>query len=149
MLCARVWAIPPGSQEPLFEASFPASVHPQPITGRLFLLISRINDPEVRLQSHWYNSPEILGIDVSQLSPGKSVFIDGSILGTPLPSLVDIPPGDYYVQAVLSIYTEFYRADGHTVWAHNDQWEGQNFARSAGNLLSPVRQVHLDPTEYT
>ncbi len=26
-----------------------------------------------------------------------------------------------------------------------DQWEGQNLARSPGNLISDVRRVHLDP----
>ena len=55
-----------------------------------------------------------------------------------------MPAGDYYVQALLNIYTEFHRADGHVIWAHMDQWEGQQFSRSPGNLYSEVRKVHLD-----
>ena len=34
----------------------------------------------------------------------------------------------------------FPRADGHTVWLHMDQWEGQNWKRSPGNLYGdPVK----------
>jgi hypothetical protein len=42
-----------------FEISFPKSVHPQPITGRMLLMISRKNEPEVRLQGAWVNSPPL------------------------------------------------------------------------------------------
>jgi hypothetical protein len=54
-----------------------------------------------------------------------------------------LPPGDYFVQALLNVYTEFHRADGHVIWAHMDQWEGQNFDLSPGNLYSIVQKVHL------
>src|SRR5205823_3639969 len=60
-------------------------------------------------------------------------------------SLKDVPAGDYYVQAVLSVYTEFHRSDGHTIWAHMDQWEGQHWNISPGNLVSEPQRLHLDP----
>src|SRR2546425_1922794 len=75
----------------------------------------------------------------------RSAVIDGSTLGYPVASLTDIPAGDYRVQALLSVYTEFHRADGHTLWLHDDQWEGQQFNKSPGNLVSEVERVHLDP----
>src|SRR3989441_4273734 len=75
----------------------------------------------------------------------RSAVIDGSTLGYPVASLTDIPAGDYRVQALLSVYSEFHRADGHTLWLHDDQWEGQQFNKSPGNLVSEVRKVHLDP----
>jgi hypothetical protein len=50
------------------------------------------------------------------------------------------------VQAVLNVYTEFHRADGHVIWAHMDQWEGQQFSRSPGNLVSTPQKLHLDPS---
>jgi hypothetical protein len=56
-----------------------------------------------------------------------------------------IPAGDYYVQALVNVYTQFHRSDGHTIWAHMDQWDGQHFTRSPGNLFSEVKKVHLDP----
>ena len=44
------------------------------------------------------------------------------------------------MQPFVNVYTRFPRADGKTVWLHNDQWEGQNWKRSPGNLLGdPVK----------
>jgi len=129
---------------PRFEVSFPVTLHRRPITGRLFLLMSRRAEPEPRLQSMWFNSPEIVAIDVKQLMPGQSVVVDSNLLGTPLRSLKEFPAGDYYVQAVLNVYTEFHRSDGHTLWAHMDQGEGQQFNRSPGNLYSKAEKLHID-----
>jgi hypothetical protein len=129
---------------PRFSISFPASVHPEPITGRLFLMISRTGEPEVRLQSTWVNSPEIAAVNVTKWLPGHAVVIDGPTLGSPLRRLDDLPTGDYNVQAVVNLYTDFHRADGHVIWAHMDHWEGQQFNRSPGNLYSPVVKLHVD-----
>jgi hypothetical protein len=79
------------------------------------------------------------------MKPGDVVEIDQDILGYPLESLKDIPAGEYFVQALFNIYTEFHRSDGHVIWAHMDQWEGQHFSRSPGNLYSEVKKVRLDP----
>ena len=78
---------------------------------------------------------------------GRSVpaVIDAGTLGYPLKSLKELPAGEYYVQALVNVYTEFHRADGHTIWAHMDQWEGQQFNKSPGNIYSAVQKVHLDP----
>jgi Putative esterase len=129
---------------PEFEVSFPASVHQQPITGRLLLMISRTNEPEVRLQVGWVTSPPVFGVDVSRFRPGQFEVIGAEVPGFPIRSLHDVPSGDYYVQALLSVYTEFHRADGHVIWAHMDQWEGQQFNLSPGNLFSKVRRIHLE-----
>jgi hypothetical protein len=137
------WAEPAPSG-PSFEISFPASVHAQPITGRMLLMVSRVNDPEVRLQVGWLNSPPVFGVDVNQLKPGQAAVVDSGAISFPLRSLTEIPPGDYYVQALLNVYTEFHRADGHVIWAHMDQWEGQQFNQSPGNLYSKVQKLHLD-----
>jgi len=85
------------------------------------------------------------GVDVRQLEPGKPVIIDAGTPGFPLASLREVPAGEYSVQALLNVYTEFHRSDGHTVWAHMDQWEGQDMTRAPGNLVSEVRRFHLDP----
>lgn len=140
-ICGSAWAksSPTG---PRFEISFPESVHRQPITGRLLLMISRENEPEVRLQ----DNPAMFGADLSQLKPGQTVAVDKDVSGYPVRSLRDIPSGDYYVQALLNVYTEFHRADGHVIWAHMDQWEGQRFESSPGNLYSKVLKLHLDPS---
>jgi hypothetical protein len=123
-----------------FTISFPASLHAAPVTGRVFLFISKSGSTEPRLR----NGATFLGADVHAARPGDAAVIDGSTLGYPAHSLAELPPGDYYVQAVLNVYTEFHRADGHVIWAHMDQWEGQNFSISPGNLVSEPKKLHLD-----
>ena len=129
---------------PKFEISFPASVHAQPITGRVFLAISRDSaPPPIANAGSFTNSQPLFGLDVSALAPGQAAVIDATTAGYPTASLRDIPAGDYWVQAVMNVYTQFHRADGHTIWAHMDQWEGQNFTTSPGNLVSAPQRVHF------
>ena len=40
----------PATAEQRFELSFPASVHAEPVTGRIYVMVSRTNDREPRLQ---------------------------------------------------------------------------------------------------
>src|SRR5580704_4754030 len=129
-----------------FEIYFPESTHAKPITGRLFLIITRNGDGEPRTQL--FDVP-LFATDVTQLPPGVSVVIDATTPGYPVENFTAIPPGDYYIQALLNVYTEFHRADGHTVWAHMDQWEGQHFEQSPGNRISPVLKVRLGPGTVT
>jgi S-formylglutathione hydrolase FrmB len=129
-----------------FEISFPAAAHAEAITGRVFVFISRTSAPEPRQRvGFWGEDTPFFGADIAQLAPGQAAVIDGGTLGYPPKSLKEIPAGDYYVQALINVYTEFHRADGHTLWAHLDQWEGQQFNLSPGNLYSKVEAVHLDP----
>jgi len=86
----------------------------------------------------------MFGLDVDQLPPGHAAVIDGRVPGFPLRSLKELPPGDYYVQALLNVYSRFHRSDGYVIWAH-DQWEGQEFDRAPGSLYSKVSKVHVDP----
>src|SRR5215831_17482361 len=128
-----------------FKISLPPGAR-QPVTGRVFIIISKTDNPEPRLQvGSWRGRIEFLGRDVQGMEPGQAVTMDALTLGFPMKSVRELPAGDYYVQALLNVYTRFQRADGHVIWAHNDQWEGQQFNRSPGNLYSAVRRFHLDP----
>src|SRR5205823_4324269 len=146
-LAANVQAAPaPQSAGEKFEVSFPASAHPGPITGRVFVMIAKKEAPEPRIQGGGFGDmPPIFGSDVNALVPDRPAIIDSATPGYPLRNLHEIPAGEYYVQALLNIYTEFHRSDGHTIWAHMDQWEGQQFNISPGNLYSEVQRAHLDP----
>lgn len=129
-----------------FEVSYPAGLDNGPITGRVFVMISKNNRTEPRLQAGSYNaSIPFFGLDVQALKPGVSAVIDTSVLGYPVENLSQLPPGDYYVQALLNVYTQVHRKDGHVIWVHMDQWEGQQWNRSPGNLVSEVQQIRLDP----
>jgi hypothetical protein len=134
-----------GAADVRFKISLPAGTQ-QPVTGRVFVIITRADTPEPRLQiGSWRQRVEFLGRDVQGLEAGQAVYLDSLTLGYPLRSVRELPAGDYFVQALLNVYTRFQRADGHTIWAHMDQWEGQQFNRSPGNLFSNVGHFHLDP----
>jgi Putative esterase len=150
LLSARAMAAPlPQAAGGKFEVSFPAAAHAGAITGRLFVVVSTKDKPEPRLEAgSWGDSGPFFGVDVNAWAPEQSAVIDLSTPGSPVRNLGEIPAGDYFVQAIVNIYTEFHRADGHTVWLHMDQWEGQHFNRSPGNLYSEVQKVHLDPAGY-
>ena len=126
-----------------FQISFAKSIHATPITGRVYVVISKTNNREPRTQISRRGTP-FFGLDIGNLKPGSPVTIDEHTLGSPVESLTEIPEGDYFVQCIVNIYTQFKRADGHTVWLHKDRWEGQRFNISPGNLYSPAVKIHLD-----
>jgi hypothetical protein len=169
-----------------FSVSYQPSLSAAPITGRLFVVLTRsVERPyvvapgpgalggtergiEPRLQagtwknrvpffgtyqrsvpyfSPWVGSAPFFGVDVEEFAAGQTVALDQSAPGFPLLSLRDIPAGDYFVQAVFNVYTRFERSDGQVIWAHLDQWEGQHWNQSPGNLVSAVKRVHLDPAK--
>ena len=128
-----------------FEVSYPASLDPGPVTGRVFVMVSKSNRVEPRLQAGSYAaSVPFFGMDVSALKPTESAVIDVSTAGYPI-NMNELPPGDYYVQALLNVYTEVRRKDGHVIWVHMDQWEGQQWNLSPGNFVSDVQRVRIDP----
>ena len=47
-------------------------------------------------------------------------------------------------QAIAAVYTQVHGFDGHTLWIHLDQWEGQHISNGPGNLVSQIRRVHLE-----
>jgi hypothetical protein len=126
-----------------FEITVPSEVHREPITGRVYVMIARAADREPRFQIGRTGEP-FFGRDVERLQPGSVATIDATDLGWPVESLRDLPVGDYYVQGFVNVYSEFRRSDGHVLWMHDDQWEGQHFNRSPGNLYSDVHRIHLD-----
>ena len=121
----------------------PPSVKKEPITGRVYFMVARTDEREPRLQIGRTGTP-FFGRDVENLAPGQAAIIDATDLGTPVASLKDLPPGDYFVQAFVNVYSEFKRADGHTVWMHDDQWEGQHWNVSPGNLYSKPQKIRID-----
>jgi len=131
-----------------FEIAFPEEAHDSAVKGRVYVMISREDDREPRLQISVLGTP-FWGKDVESLNPGESEVIDENDFGYPLVSIKDIPPGEYFVQGFVNIYSEFKRSDGHTLWMHDDQWEGQQWNRSPGNLYSDVSKITIDPAEDT
>ncbi len=133
-------------QGPVFHVTFPEAAHKQSITGRACVILSKDGRREPRFQN-MVTSAVIYGQDMDAVKPGEAVLIDGSVFGYPIESIRDIPAGDYYVQGFVNVYTEFKRSDGHTLWMHQDQWEGQRWNRSPGNLYSDVQHIRIDPAK--
>jgi hypothetical protein len=152
LLCCLA-AVLPANAQPVFNISYSAAAgeqpltrgeQPQSLTGRMFLVLAHTDSIEPRLQVGRYGT-QFFGVDFVRLKPAQPVSIDNTTLGYPINALKDLPPGDYYIQAVLDRYTEFKRSDGHTLWMHADQWEGQDWRRSPGNLYSPVMKITINP----
>jgi hypothetical protein len=148
--------------------SFSAAARGEPVTGRVYVAIARAPAegtttspapaaPQTGragssggpIQQAGQTGAPLFGLNVEGLKPGAAAEIDGTVFGHPVASLDAIPKGEYLVQAFVNVYTKFARADGHTVWLHMDQWEGQNWRRSPGNLFSTPKKVTIDPAAGT
>ncbi|HTM25263.1 MAG TPA: alpha/beta hydrolase-fold protein [Vicinamibacterales bacterium] len=141
-------AAQPASRGLRVEIAFTAAAHASPVTGMVYLAISRENQPSPIQQSDTTGAP-LFSHYVEQLKPETSIAITAADRGHPVASLRDVPPGEYWVQPFVNVYTRFPRSDGHTVWLHMDQWEGQNWKRSPGNLYGDPVKVRVDPGSPT
>ncbi|AND69947.1 hypothetical protein ATSB10_24930 [Dyella thiooxydans] len=144
----HVSATDAGAATPRIEVSFAAGAHAQPVTGRVYVAVSR-DDKAPPIEEADITGVPLFGHDVTGLEPGHFATIDVNDYGAPLASLRDLPAGDYWMQPFVNVYTEFRRADGHTLWMHMDQWEGQDWKHSPGNLYGKPVKVHYDPAAAT
>ncbi len=145
----RAMAPAPPLAQLRFEVVVPRAVRAEPVTGRVFVFVSRDSTPEPRLDAGGMVSVPFWGADIDQVPADAPAILDGHAVGYPLLHLGQLAPGDYYVQATISVYTRFARTDGHTIWAHMDEWEGQQFNTAPGTLVSDVRRIHVDPSATT
>ena len=131
---------------PTFEVRFPVSRSTAPLDGRLLFLVSTDSTAEPRFQiSDAANTQLVFGMDVDGWAPGKEATVDAAALRrTRSRSLADLPPGRYWVQALLNRYETFRRSDGHVVKLPPDRGEGQQWNRKPGNLYSTPRWMQLD-----
>jgi len=136
-------AAPSGLQ---FACTFPAAASDGPLDGRLLVILATGAESEPREQvRNGVACAQVFGIDVDGWRPDAAATIDAEMFGFPLVSLSSVPPGDYFVQALLNRYETFHRSDGHVVKLPPDRGEGQHWDSKPGNLYSAPRQVHVDP----
>jgi hypothetical protein len=127
------------------SVQLPAERATSPLDGRLLLLVSTDSTSEPRfLVSDGPATQLVFGQDVEDWRPGTSVTVGASAAGYPLASLRELPPGRYWVQALLNRYETFHLSTGHTVKLPPDKGEGQQWNRKPGNLYSTPRWITLD-----
>jgi hypothetical protein len=118
-----------------------------PVVGRAFAIISRDEDEEPRMGTGVTGNP-LWGMDVREFTAGSSITIaDGkaTVRGYPLKTTAELPPGRYYAQAFLNVYTTFHRADGHTLEMHLNSGAHQKPFRAPGNAFSDVETIEVGP----
>ena len=87
------------------------------ITGRLFLIVSHdlTTEPRLSVSSSFTNAGQIFSIAVNA-SVGTASFPAAGQASFPFATLDEMSDGPVSVQAVLTPYERYHRADGHTLW---------------------------------
>lgn len=126
------------------NVSFSEAISAETKDGRLLLMLSNNDEKEPRFQiSDGLNTQLIYGMNVEGMNPGQSKTFDNEVFGYPYPSLSEVPPGEYNVQALLHVYETFDLSTGHTVKLPMDNGEGQKWNRSPGNLYSKPFKITI------
>ncbi len=146
MVLAFLLAMIPLQASVRFVVSIPATRSSKPLDGRLLLLLSNDPSEEPRFQiNDTPNTQLVFGMDVEDFKPGDSVEVNSLAYGYPIRNLSDLPPGQYFVQAVLHRYESFHRAGGFTLKLPMDRGEGQQWNKAPGNLYSTPWIVTIKP----
>ena len=133
---------------PRIEITIAKGARAEATTGMVYVAVSRDNKRTPIEQASPTGSP-LFSLPIDGLQSGAPVAITAAERGHPVASLRDLPAGEYWMQPFVNVYTRFARADGKTVWLHMDQWEGQNWKRSPGNIYGEPVRVQFDPRSST
>src|ERR1051325_793034 len=128
---------------PRFSVPIPRATYPRRLTGRLVLAIAKAAQPEPRLLIS-PRGPALFAVDLEALEPGQAAIVDDKSLGHPR-SLAELPPGDYFAQAIVNVYEQVHRSDGKTIWVHMNDGRIEFFSIAPGNLYSDPVLVHVAP----
>jgi hypothetical protein len=146
ILSALLCTVATAASGPRFEVTFERQMERGPITGRLIVALSKQAEPEPRLLLDLLRSPAAFGVDIEAVRAGTAMIVDSSAVAYPLSDLRELPPGDYYVQALLIRYTRVRRSDGHELWVPLSP-TSLPAPRFPGNLYSKVQKVTLDGSQ--
>ena len=130
-----------------FVVEHPKDEHRTVLEGRVLLFLSKNNTEEPRFQTSDKSSTGfVFGIDINSKQSSETI-VDNNAFGYPVTSIDQIPPGEYYAQALLHKYETFNLKTGHTVNLPMDRGEGQRWHSAPGNYYSKVKKISLDPTK--
>ena len=99
------------------------SVADKPVSGRLLVLFSKKSNPPPMKGPDWFSPEPFVAMNVRDVDPGQVMSVTDTADGFPS-KLSTIPPGEYFVQAVLDQDLEY-----------------ADHKNGPGNLYSPVTRV--------
>jgi hypothetical protein len=156
-------AAPAGARGEAPSLSFALTVAPRTRLpagpGRAFVIIARASDlsadsPEPRdnLQGGEPISVPLFGMDVARMQPGRPMLLSSRpgrqfqdmVVGYPLASFGDIPPGEYVMQGFFNTYETDLRSDGSAVQVHWPSGDGGDIWHSPGNVYSTPRTIRIN-----
>ncbi len=130
-----------------FSILFTREMSDQAQDGHIILMLATNDKKEPRNQINFgLNTQLAFGVDVDGMKPGQEIIVNDSTFGFPIRSIKNIPPGDYYVQALINRYETFNLKNGKTVKLPPDQGEGQHWNTKPGNFYSRPFKINIDPT---
>lgn len=149
LIAFAVSCMPSKPKGPKFSITFTKEMSEQAQDGRLLLLLAKRDHAEPRFQmTHALSAQLLFGIDVNGMKPGDEIIVDGSnAYGYPIPSVNNIPAGEYNVQALLNRYETFNLKNGKTVKLPPDMGEGQQWHSKPGNIYSKPVKMNIDPSK--
>jgi S-formylglutathione hydrolase FrmB len=111
-----------------FEVTVDKALADSPLTGRLLVILDRHPMPGPRLAMHaGADAPFVIGCDVNGLAAGQTISVDEKSFSFPITNLAELPPADYFVQALLMTNIDI------------------RSPNSFGNLYSEIVEAQLDP----
>ncbi|MEO0436441.1 MAG: hypothetical protein AAF098_06000 [Pseudomonadota bacterium] len=127
-----------------FAVRYDESLSKGPQDGRLLLMLSNTDRDEPRfLVDNSLDTQLVFGRNVKDWHHGEDALLDAKASGFPISSLEEVPPGRYYVQALLNRYKDFHLSNGKVVSLPPDQGEGQQWNRKPGNLISQPIAIEI------
>ena len=109
----------------------------EPVDGRLLLLVAKdgTREPRFQISATSISTGQVFGVDVEGMRAGDERTFDAGVLGSPVESLAQLPPGEYTVQALLHKYETFRLVDRPHRQAADGSRRGAAVEQRAGQHL--------------
>jgi hypothetical protein len=112
-----------------FRLTFEQAALDAPFTGRVFVLLTRVEPTRLPRGLNWFNPEPAFARDVKNWQPGEPLTVGSDALAFPTP-LADLKPGRYFAQAVM-----------------DRDLGGISFAASPGNVYSKPVRFEIGPKQ--
>lgn len=112
-----------------FRLTFDKAALDRPFTGRVFVLLTRVEPKRLPRGINWFNPEPAFAKDVTNWHPGEPLTVGADALAFPT-QLAELKPGKYFAQAVM-----------------DRDLGGVSFAASPGNVFSKPVPFEVGPKQ--